>query len=266
MGIYWINKNLIHKMLKSFPSTSNKDIVAVKLRALSVRSSSTIVESRKKSLAIGMLGTKAGMATWHMSNGKAVPCTIVALEEGNIVTQIKSNERDGYNAVQIGYMSAKKTTITKPELGHLLKAGAPALRHIVEYRVDDIDDVKIGQKILASAVFRAGDLIDVAGSSIGKGFQGGIKRWNMHRGLMTHGSKSHRAPGSIGMRYSGDGGRVIPGLKMPGHMGHQRVTVRKLKIIKIDSHLDAIVIKGSVPGKPGSVLSLTPSKIVGKNA
>merc|ERR1712093_82101 len=115
------------------------------------------------------------MATWHTPNGEAVPCTIVAFDEGNIVTQIKNKERDGYSAVQIGYMPAKKTTITKPELGHLMKAGAPTLRHIVEYRLDDINEVKTGQKISASEVFRAGDLIDVAGTSIGKGFQGGIK-------------------------------------------------------------------------------------------
>merc|ERR1740127_377812 len=146
-----------------------------------------------------------------------------------------------------------------------MKAGAPALRHIVEYRVDNINEVKLGQKMLASAVFRTGDLIDVAGSTIGKGFQGGVKRWSMHRGLMTHGSKSHRAPGSIGMRYSGDGGRVNPGIKMPGHMGNQRVTIRKLKIIKIDTELNAIVVKGSAPGKTGNMISLAPTKIIGGN-
>merc|ERR1712151_101921 len=114
-------------------------------------------------------------------------------------------------------------------------------------------------------LFQNGDLVDIAGKSIGEGFQGGIKRWNMHRGFMSHGSKSHRSPGSIGMRYSGDGGRVMPGLKMPGNMGNKRVTVRKLQILKIDKELNAIVIKGSVPGKPGNTLSLTLAKILGKN-
>merc|ERR1719301_489998 len=103
--------------------------------------------------------------------------------------------------------------------------------------------MKLGQKITATALFKEGDLVDIAGASIGKGFQGGIKRWNMHRGLMTHGSKSHRAPGSIGMRYSGDGGRVNPGIKMPGHMGNQRVTIRKLQIIRVDEKLNAIMLK-----------------------
>merc|ERR1712025_429680 len=123
----------------------------------------------------------------------------------------------------------------------------------------------LGHKILVSEVFQEGDIIDVTGISIGKGFQGGIKRWNMHRGFMTHGSKSHRAPGSIGMRYSGDGGRVMPGLKMAGNQGNKRVTIRKLPIIKIITDLNAIIVKGSVPGNPGSILNLTHAKIVGAN-
>merc|ERR1711934_903567 len=108
----------------------------------------------------------------------------------------------------------------------------------------------------ASDIFQEGDLIDVTGTSIGKGFQGGIKRWNMHRGFMTHGSKSHRAPGSIGMRYSGDGGRVMPGLKMAGRKGNKRATIQKLPIIKIVTSLNALVVKGSVPGKPGCLLRI----------
>jgi large subunit ribosomal protein L3 len=213
-----------------------------------------------------MLGTKAGMTTWHMPNGEAVPCTVITFEDWNIITQIKNEEVDGYCAIQLGYLPAKTKRTSKSELGHFKKAGAPALKHVVEYRVENPEAMKLGQKIAASAMFKEGDLVDVSGTSIGKGFQGGIKRWNMHRGLMTHGSKSHRAPGSIGMRYSGDGGRVMPGLKMPGHLGNRRVTIRKLKIIKIDNLVDAIVIKGSVPGKQGSILSLTQSKIVGKTS
>merc|ERR1712099_10131 len=164
----------------------------------------------------------------------------------------------------MGKLSKTKNT-TKAELGHLKKAGAPALRHLVEFRTDELPAVKLGQKLNVSSLFREGEFVDVVGKTIGKGFQGGIKRWNMHRGLMTHGSKSHRAPGSIGMRYSGDGGRVMPGLKMPGHMGNKHVTIRKLQILKIDKELNAIVIKGSVPGKPGNTLSLTLAKILGKN-
>merc|ERR1712107_327636 len=107
---------------------------------------------------------------------------------------------------------------------------------------DNVEAKSVGVPLIPSEIFQEGDLVDIAGKSIGKGFQGGVKRWNMHRGLMTHGSNSHRAPGSIGMRYSGDGGRVIPGLKMPGHLGNQRVTIRKLKILKIDKKLNAMVI------------------------
>merc|ERR1719262_1278257 len=103
--------------------------------------------------------------------------------------------------------------------------------------------VKLGEKLQALKLFQEGDLVDVRGLSIGKGFQGGIKRWNMHRGFLTHGSKSHRAPGSIGMRYSGGGGRVMPGLKMSGHLGNERVTIRKLQIIKIDPEFDAIIVQ-----------------------
>merc|ERR1711881_369108 len=143
------------------------------------------------------------------------------------------------------------------------KAGAPALRHLVEFRIDKPPLVELGQKLNVSSLFQEGDLVDIAGKTIGKGFQGGVKRWNMHRGLMTHGSKSHRAPGSIGMRYSGDGGRVNPGLKMPGHLGNRTVTVRKLQIVRIDEKLNVIMLKGSLPGKPGSVVKLSPSKIVG---
>ena len=210
------------------------------------------------------MGTKAGMTTWFMADGKAVPCTVIALEDGNIVTQIKTHERDGYNAVQIGYKVTKEKNLTKPEIGHLNKHCLPPLRHLREYRMNSPPSVKLGEKLVISNLFQEGDLVDVAGTSIGKGFQGGVKRWNMHRGFLTHGSKSHRAPGSIGMRYSGGGGRVMPGLKMSGHLGNERVTIRKLQIFKIEEELGAIVVKGSIPGKPGSLISLTPAKIVGK--
>jgi len=222
-----------------------------------------LIESRQKVAGIGCMATKAGMTTWFLPTGEAIACTVVVFEGGNKVTMIKKKESDGYNAIQIGYKFAKN--IKKAEMGHLKKAGAPALRHLREYKMDDLPEVQIGETLDISTIFQEGDLVDVAGTSIGKGFQGGIKRWNMHRGPMTHGSKSHRAPGSIGARYSGGGGRVMPGLKMPGHMGNKRVTIRKLQILKIDKELNAIVIKGAVPGKPGNTLSLTPAKILGKN-
>merc|ERR1719333_962743 len=140
--------------------------------------------------------------------------------------------------------------MTKAVMGHLKKVGAPALYNLAEFKTYAAHKYLAGEKLLPARQFREGDLVDVSGQSIGKGFQGGIKRWNMHRGYMTHGSKSHHAPGSIGMRYSGDGGRVIPGLKMPGHLGNERVTVQKLPIIAIITTLNALVVKGSIPGKP----------------
>merc|ERR1712050_211252 len=135
--------------------------------------------------------------------------------------------------------------------GHLKKANAPPLRHVSEFKVSSRGhtSVEVGQEIDVAQLFQEGELIDISGNSIGKGFQGGVKRWNMHRGLMTHGSKSHRAPGSIGGCHSGGGGRVLHGTSMPGRMGNRRVVVRKVQIIKIDKELKAIVVKGSVPGK-----------------
>merc|ERR1719197_2115557 len=145
-------------------------------------------------------------------------------------------------------------------MGHLSKSGAPPILHLNEYRINPFSKFELGQKLHISELFKEGDLIDVSGKSIGKGFQGGIKRWNMHRGFMTHGSKSHRAPGSISMRYSGNGGRVMPGLKMAGRKGNKSVTVQKLKIIKIINDLNVMVVTGCVPGKPGCLLSLSPTK------
>merc|ERR1719498_563043 len=194
------------------------------------------------------------MTTWYLPTGEAIPCTVIAFEEGNIVTQIKTPEKDGYSAVQIGYRPTKR--INKPERGHLNKSSTLRLGYLTEYKPNPLPELKLGQKIEAWDIFQEGDLVDVSGKSIGKGFQGGIKRWNMHRGFLTHGSKSHRAPGSIGMRYSGDGGRVMPGLKMAGRKGNSRVTIQKLTVIKIISSLNVMVVKGSVPGKSGNLLSI----------
>jgi large subunit ribosomal protein L3 len=176
------------------------------------------------------------------------------------VTQIKSPKKDGYIAIQIGYKLIKRNK--KPEIGHLEKVGAPPLRYLREYKVRNLSVFELGQSLQISKLFQEGDIVDVSGISIGKGFQGGIKRWNMHRGFMTHGSKSHRAPGSIGMRYSGNGGRVMPGSRMAGRKGNRRVTIQKLTVIKIVTTLNVIVIKGSVPGKSGSLLHITAAKTI----
>merc|ERR1711937_285881 len=231
---------------------------------LNHNNTNVLVRSEQKMNSIGFLGTKAGMTTYFTDSGEALPCTVVSVQADNIVTQIKTCDKEGYNAVQIGYKYTKEKNMTKPEMGHLKKVGARALCKLAEFKTDMTHTYLTGEKLSPVYRFKKGDLVDVTGKSTGKGFQGGIKRWNMHRGYMTHGSKSHRAPGSIGMRYSGDGGRVIPGLKMPGHLGNRRVTCRKLQIVSVDEELNAIMLKGSVPGSSGSVLRLSPAKIVGE--
>ncbi len=172
-------------------------------------------------------------------------------------------DTDGYNAVQVGYGPAKEKHLTKPELGHLEKAGVQPLRNLAEFKLDNVDDYQVGQKLNLSEIFKSGDLVDISGTSIGKGFQGGIKRHNFKRGLMTHGSKSHREHGSTGA--SATPSRVYPGTKLPGQMGNETVKVRKLKIVQVDDEKGCLVVKGSVPGKPGNLLRIAPAKIVGKN-
>ncbi|CAM8941831.1 unnamed protein product [Rhodiola kirilowii] len=153
--------------------------------------------------------------------------------------------------------------LTKPELGHLQKADVIPMRHLQEFRLQSVDGFETSQKLDFQELFKEGDLVDVAGDTIGKGFQGGIKRHNFKRGQMTHGSKSHRALGSIGAGTTP--GRVYKGKKMPGRMGGTKTKIRKLPIVKIDNELRVVMIKGALPGKPGNLLRITPAKIVGKN-
>ncbi|XP_064994924.1 large ribosomal subunit protein uL3c-like [Musa acuminata AAA Group] len=212
---------------------------------------------------IGVMGTKLGMMTYFEPDGTVVPVTVVGFREGNIVSQVKTAATDGYDAVQVGYRRVRDRKLTKPELGHLEKAGAIPMRHLQEFRLQFVDGFEPGQRLIVEDIFKEGDLVDVSGNSIGKGFQGGIKRHNFHRGLMTHGSKSHRALGSIGAGTTP--GRVYKGKKMPGRMGGTKTKIRKLRVVKVDSELRVVMIKGAVPGKPGNLLRITPAKIVGKN-
>lgn len=209
------------------------------------------------------MGTKLGMMTYFESTGKVVPVTVIGFREGNLVTQVKTLDTDGYEAVQVGYRRVRDKKLTKPEMGHLEKSGIIPLRHLQEFRLQSVDGFEPNQKLVLEELFKEGDLVDVAGTTIGKGFQGGIKRYNFKRGPMSHGSKSHRALGSIGAGTTP--GRVYPGKKMPGRMGGTKTKIRKLKIVKIDSELRVVMIKGAVPGKPGNLIRITPAKIVGKN-
>ncbi|GAB2267666.1 60S ribosomal protein L3 [Dionaea muscipula] len=228
-----------------------------------IRVGGLVVKMMSIEAGVGVMGTKLGMMSYFDVDGSVVPVTVVGFREGNIVTQVKTEATDGYNAVQIGYRRVRDLKLTKPELGHLNKSGIIPLRHLQEFRLLSVDGFSPSQKLDIFEIFKEGDLVDVSGTTIGKGFQGGIKRHNFRRGPMSHGSKSHRAPGSIGAGTTP--GHVYKGKKMAGRMGGTKVKIRKLKIVKIDNDLNVVMIKGAVPGKPGNLLRIAPAKIVGKN-
>jgi large subunit ribosomal protein L3 len=211
-------------------------------------------------VSVGILGTKLGMTQVFTEDGKSIPVTVVQAGPCPI-TQIKTQETDGYTAIQIAYGTIKEKNLSKPEKGHLAKSGAPFLRHLVEMLVDDASPFELGQEIKVD-MFEAGQLVDVAGRTIGRGFTGNQKRHHFSRGPMTHGSKNHREPGSIGAGTTP--GRIYPGKKMAGHMGDINVTIKKLEIIRVDTERNLILVKGAVPGKPGALLRVMPEKKVGK--
>ncbi|MGB2925642.1 MAG: 50S ribosomal protein L3 [Limnothrix sp.] len=212
-------------------------------------------------MSLGILGTKLGMTqVFDAETGAAIPVTVIQAGPCT-VTQVKTSETDGYASVQIGYGAVKEKALTKPELGHLGKAGATPLRHLKEYRLDDVNSYELGQDVGAS-IFEEGQVVDVSGLTIGRGFSGYQKRHNFKRGPMTHGSKNHRQPGSTGAGTTP--GRVYPGKKMAGRYGGTTVTVRKLEVVRIDGERNLLLVKGAVPGKPGNLLSIAPSNIVGQ--
>ena len=204
-------------------------------------------------MAKAILGRKLGMTQIFTEEGRVIPVTVV--ESGNnFVLRNKTDETDGYNAVQIGFGDIKEKNVTKPLKGHFEKAGVKAVRFIREMRLSAPSEYNVGDMIGVD-IFAAGDLVDVVGTSKGKGFAGGIKRHNFARGPMGHGSKSHREPGSTGAMISGPGGRVLKGKKLPGRMGGERVTVQRLTIVRVDTDRNLILIKGAIPGpKKGFVV------------
>ncbi|EKX96301.1 50S ribosomal protein L3 [Selenomonas sp. oral taxon 138 str. F0429] len=206
-----------------------------------------------EALAKAILGRKLGMTQIFTEEGRVVPVTVV--ESGNnFVLRNKTNETDGYNAVQLGFGDIKEKNVTKPLKGQFEKAGVKAVRFIREMRLAAPSEYNVGDTIGVD-IFAAGDLVDVVGTSKGKGFAGGIKRHNFARGPMGHGSKSHREPGSTGAMISGPGGRVLKGKKLPGRMGGERVTVQRLTVVRVDSDRNLILIKGAIPGpKKGFVV------------
>lgn len=212
-------------------------------------------------MSLGILGTKLGMTQVFDETGRAIPVTVVKAGPCT-VTQIKTAQTDGYTAIQLGFGAVSEKALTRPELGHLTKAGASPVRHLKEYRLDGTGEFQLGQEVKAEDLFSAGQLVDVIGTSIGRGFAGYQKRHNFKRGPMAHGSKNHRLPGSTGAGTTP--GRVYPGKRMAGQMGSARTTIRKLTVVRVDAERSVILIKGAVPGKPGALLNIVPAKIVGK--
>ncbi|AQS57963.1 50S ribosomal protein L3 [Desulforamulus ferrireducens] len=197
----------------------------------------------------GILGKKVGMTQIFTEAGIAIPVTVV--EAGPCyVVQKKTPENDGYSAIQLGFGEKRENLLNKPTKGHLTKAGVRPVRFLREIKVENIDEYQVGQEIKAD-IFAQGEKVDVVGTSKGRGFAGGIKRHNFHRGPMAHGSKYHRRPGSSAAKGPA---RTFKGRKLPGHYGVDRVTVQNLEVVKVDAERNLLAIKGAVPGPRGGLL------------
>jgi large subunit ribosomal protein L3 len=208
-------------------------------------------------MTIGIIGRKAGMSRMYTEDGRSVPVTIIEASP-NRITQIKTDDTDGYSAVQVTAGSKRASLVSKPLAGHYSKAKVEAGRGLWEFRVDagDLGNYQLGSEIKAD-IFSVGQTVDVQGVTKGKGFQGTIKRWNFKMGDATHGnSLSHRSPGSIGQRQTP--GRVFPGKKMSGHMGAVNQSTQNLTVVKVDAERGLIAIKGAVPGAPGGNVIVRP--------
>lgn len=199
----------------------------------------------------GILGKKLGMTQIFTEAGNVVPVTVV--EAGPVVvTQIKTTEKEGYNAVQVGFVDAKEKSLNKPQKGHLAAANV-LKKHLKEFRMDSVEKFSVGQEIKAD-IFAAGEVIDVTGTSKGKGFQGPIKRHGQSRGPESHGSRYHRRPGSMGA--CSFPGRVFKNKKLAGHMGSVTVTVQNLEVVRVDAEKNLILVKGAIPGAKGSIVTI----------
>jgi large subunit ribosomal protein L3 len=209
-------------------------------------------------MSLGLLGRKVGMMRIFTDDGDAVPVTVLDVSN-NRVAQIKTVETDGYTSIQLAHGARRASRVTKAQAGHFAKAGVQAGTSLQEFRVkpDTLGDLKPGS-VLAASLFSAGQKVDVAGTSIGKGFTGTIKRYNFSSGRATHGnSRSHNVPGSIGMAQ--DPGRVFPGKRMSGHMGDVATTVQNLEIARVDADRGLLMVRGAVPGAKGGAVVVTPA-------
>lgn len=198
-------------------------------------------------MSIGLIGRKVGMTQVFQDDGTMVAVSVLAIEP-NTVTRLRTTERDGYTAVQLGTDVVKK--LNKPQAGNL--KDLPKVATLREFRVDDVGEYEVGQTVALADLFTAGDEVDITGVSKGKGFAGHIKRHHFHRGPKSHGSDHHREPGSIGPGTTP--GRVYKGLKMAGHMGDERVTIKKVRVVRTDPDRNLLLVAGSLPGARGSLI------------
>lgn len=212
-------------------------------------------------MPVGLIAKKLGMTRLLRADGMAEPVTV--LQAGPcVVTAVRSAERDGYTAVQLGYQEVHKSRLTKPELGHLGKNKLPSLKILREFRTEPDEEWQVGQQITAAHIL-AESVVDVIGVSKGKGFAGVVKRHHFSRGPMTHGSKSHRRPASTG---GTDAARVFPGKRSPGHLGNERCTVRNARVLRVDADRSLLFVKGTVPGPSGVVVMVRPVRLAQKKA
>lgn len=197
-----------------------------------------------------ILGKKIGMTQIFTEDGRLIPVSVIEAGPCRVV-QKKTEEVDGYKAVQVGFENKKERKANKPEQGHFKKARVPVMKYLKEFKLENAAELNVGDE-LTVAQFEAGELVDVTGTSKGHGYAGTIKRWGTHRGPMTHGSHYHRGPGSLGA--CSDPSRVFKGKKMPGHYGVDKVTIQNLDLVKIDSERNLLLVKGSIPGPKGGLV------------
>lgn len=210
-------------------------------------------------MTIGIVGRKCGMSRVFTESGESVPVSVIEVE-ANRVTQVKTRDNDGYDAIQVTTGTKRAALVSKPKAGHFAKAKTGAGRGLWEFRLnaDDVGKYQLGAEITADVVFTAGQIVDVSGVTRGKGFAGTIKRWNFSMGDATHGnSLSHRSPGSIGQRQTP--GRVFKGKKMAGHMGNANETVQNLQVVRVDVERNLLLVRGAIPGAPGGDVVVRPA-------
>lgn len=211
-------------------------------------------------MAVGILGRKIGMTQVFRNDGRIIPVTVIEAGPCHVL-QVKTKDKDGYDAVQLGFIEKKEKSTNKPELGKFKKINISPKRFIRELRIVPEQKFEVGQQVRVD-IFIPGDAVDVTGTSIGKGFQGGVKRWHWKGGPKTHGSMSHRRPGSIGS--STTPGRVLKGHHLPGRMGQDKVTIQNLEVVKVDPENNLLVVEGAVPGPKDGLLLIRKAKKLAK--